>query len=203
MIVVAGPPGSGKSTAFPVSQTGVAYFNVDDRCAVLSAGSYRNITPAIRAQAGRECEEFVSVHTRARRSFAVESTLRTRIALEQARSARAAGFVTALRYIATDSVEENVARVAARAEAGGHAAPPAQIRAIHEASLKNLAEALDVFDRVRVYDNTALGVGPRLVLEARRGRVTRVVGWPPAWLRDALRGTAHERALPASPDLER
>lgn len=183
-----------------MSQAGVDYFNVDDRCAELNGGSYRNITPDIRAQASRECEEFVGTQIRALRSFAVESTLRTRIALQQARSARAAGFFTALRYIATDSIDENIARVAARAEAGGHAAPPAQIRAIYDSSLTNLAEALDVFDRVRVYDNTASGVGPRLVLEARRGRVTRVVGLPPAWLRRALRGTVHERALPVTPE---
>ncbi len=40
MIVVAGPPGSGKSSAFPVSNFGVAYFNADDRTAELNDGSY-------------------------------------------------------------------------------------------------------------------------------------------------------------------
>lgn len=43
MIVVAGPAGSGKSTAFPVAATGVDYFNIDDRAAALNNGSYRNI----------------------------------------------------------------------------------------------------------------------------------------------------------------
>lgn len=203
MIVVAGPPGSGKSVGFPVGSQGIDYFNVDDRCAQLNSGSYRNITPDIRAQASRECEEFIVAHIRARDSFAVESTLRTRVALQQALSARAGGFVTVLRYVATDDVEANIARVAARAEAGGHAAPPNQIREIYAASLKNLAEALDVFDRASVYDNTTPGVGPRVVLEARRGRVKRVVGWPPAWLRRALRGTPYERTLPSSPEMER
>jgi len=40
MIVVAGPPGSGKSTAFPVSSFGVAFFNADDRAATLNGESY-------------------------------------------------------------------------------------------------------------------------------------------------------------------
>ncbi len=30
MVVIAGPPGSGKSTAFPVRESGVDYFNADD-----------------------------------------------------------------------------------------------------------------------------------------------------------------------------
>src|SRR5512145_3491753 len=33
MVVVAGPPGSGKTTYFPVTAFGVDGFNIDDRCA--------------------------------------------------------------------------------------------------------------------------------------------------------------------------
>jgi dephospho-CoA kinase len=40
MIVVAGPPGSGKSSIFPVTSFGVAYFSADDRAAELNGGSY-------------------------------------------------------------------------------------------------------------------------------------------------------------------
>ncbi len=42
MIVVGGPPGSGKSTALPVRSFGVDAFNVDDRCHELH-GSYERI----------------------------------------------------------------------------------------------------------------------------------------------------------------
>jgi hypothetical protein len=40
MIVVAGPPGSGKTSSFPVTAFGVDGFNIDDRCAQI-LGSYR------------------------------------------------------------------------------------------------------------------------------------------------------------------
>jgi dephospho-CoA kinase len=53
MIVVAGPPGSGKSSLFPVSETGLDSFNADDRAAELNSGSYQNITPDIRIQVGK------------------------------------------------------------------------------------------------------------------------------------------------------
>ncbi len=42
MLVVAGPPGSGKTMFFPASALGVDAFNIDDRCAQL-LGSYRAI----------------------------------------------------------------------------------------------------------------------------------------------------------------
>jgi len=39
MTVIAGPPGSGKSSIFPVSGFGVAYFNADDWAAKHNGGS--------------------------------------------------------------------------------------------------------------------------------------------------------------------
>ena len=41
MIVVAGPPGSGKTRYFPVTAFGVDSFNIDDRCAQI-LGSYHD-----------------------------------------------------------------------------------------------------------------------------------------------------------------
>jgi hypothetical protein len=62
MIVVAGPPGSGKSTAFPVSGFDFDSFNADDRAAELNGGLYRGIPPALRAGVNREFEVFVNRH---------------------------------------------------------------------------------------------------------------------------------------------
>jgi hypothetical protein len=47
---IVGPPGSAKSTAFPVSGFGVDFFNADDRDAALNQGCYLNIPRAIREQ---------------------------------------------------------------------------------------------------------------------------------------------------------
>ena len=67
MLVVGGPPGSGKTTFFPIAAMGVDAFSIDDRCAQI-VGNYRAIPPAVRA-VSRECEQFVADHIDARRDL--------------------------------------------------------------------------------------------------------------------------------------
>jgi len=184
MLVVAGPPGSGKTTYFPVTAFGVDSFNIDDRCAQV-LGSYRAISRDVRRAVAQECERFVRDHIERGLGFAVETTLRTTASIEQAVLAKTRGFSTHLRFIATDSVGENISRVLQRAQGGGHGASERDIRAIHEASIANLPRALDVFERVRVYDSTAPWTTPRLVATARDRRITRH-GPSPAWFEGVL-----------------
>jgi len=184
MLVVAGPPGSGKTTYFPVTAFGVDAFNIDDRCAQI-VGSYRAISLEIRRAVARQCERFVREHIERGHAFAVETTLRTTAAIDQAVAARAAGFATHMRFIGTDSVAENVLRVIQRSQGGGHGASERDIRAIHSASIANLGRALRVFELVRVYDSTTPWAPPRLIATARNGRVTRE-GATPAWLERVL-----------------
>jgi len=113
MIVVAGPSGSGKSLFFPVRRMAAHAFNVDDRAALLHGG-YGGIPAVIRAQAQRECEAFVLDQITQRHTFAVETTLRSDAALRQAAIARSNGLRTALVYVCTQDVHENVKRVAER-----------------------------------------------------------------------------------------
>ena len=184
MVVVAGPPGSGKTRYFPVTAFGIDAFNIDDRCAQI-LGSYRAIPRDVRRAVAKECEQFVLGHIAHRESFAVETTLRTTAAIEQAEVARKSGFAAELRFVATDSIAENIARVLQRAQAGGHGASEREIRAIHHASVANLRKAVSAFERVHVYDSTVRWAPPRLVATARDGRVVRQ-GPTPTWLEAAL-----------------
>lgn len=184
MIVVGGPPGSGKTRYFPVTAFGIDAFNIDDRCAQI-LGSYRAIPREVRRAVAKECERFVIEHIERRQSFAVETTLRTRAAIEQAELAKKSGFATEMRFIATDSIVENIARVLQRAQAGGHSASEREIRAIHQASVANLRASIATFERVRVYDSTARWAPPRLVAVAHGGRVVRQ-GATPGWLEAVL-----------------
>jgi predicted ABC-type ATPase len=184
MIVVAGPPGSGKTRYFPVTAFGVDAFNIDDRCAQI-LGSYRAIPRDVRRAVAKECERFVLDHIERQVSFAVETTPRTTAAIAQAELARQGSFATEMHFVATSSIAENVARVIQRAQAGGHGASERGIRAIHRASVANLRAAIATFVRVRIYDSTARWEPPWLVAVARAGRVV-LEGATPGWLDAAL-----------------
>jgi predicted ABC-type ATPase len=189
MIVVAGPPGSGKSVAFPVDSFGVDSFNADDRSAQLNNGSYQGIPLEIRAIANKEFEAFVEDHIRNHKSFAIETTLRSDITFRQADQARAEGFEIQMRYIALNGFAQNLKRVIARALAGGHSAPADQLQKIHEASLRNLPKAIREMDRIQVYDNSAPDRRPKRVLSAQSGKVTYLHPSPPEWLEVVLAGS--------------
>lgn len=65
MLVVAGPPGSGKTTYFPVTAFGVDSFNIDDCCAQV-LGSYRAISRDVRRAVAQECERSSAITSSAR-----------------------------------------------------------------------------------------------------------------------------------------
>ena len=195
MVVVAGPPGSGKSSLLrPPGDSELAYFNADERARDLNQGSGHNISMAIRAVVNQDLEAFILDHIREGRSFCYETTLRTTITYDQARLAKSHGFRTVMQYVALSSVEDSIERVRARAEQGGHSAPPERIREIYEASLKNLPRALTEFGYVEVYDNSdRVERGrPTLVLEGINGRIVSLIAQVPEWTVNALRGTEHE-----------
>lgn len=117
----------------------------------------------------RRCERFVLARVERRESFAVETTLRTTAAIDQAELARKSASATEMHFVATDSIAENVARLLQRSQAGGRGASERDIRAIHQASVENLREAMRTFGRV-VYDSTARWTPPRLAAVARGRR---------------------------------
>jgi len=196
MFIVAGPPGGGKSSFFALSGFADHVFNADDRAAELNAGSYQNIPTAVRATVNREFESFVRGSIRSGASFALETTLRSTITFEQAKLARENGFRITMFYVALDSVERHIERVMRRAARGGHSASESTLRRIHASSLGNLPASLipenSGIEIVQVYDNSRSERRPRLVLEARRGRIVRLADDFPQWLQQALAWTGNE-----------
>jgi predicted ABC-type ATPase len=193
MTVVAGPPGSGKSTRFPLSSFNVEYFNADDRAAGLNGGSYHKISKEIRTQVNLEFQQWIIDHIRARKSFAIETTLRSPITFEQARLARGHGFWTSIQFVSAGSVSECVSRVMERSYRGGHSASERLVREIYDRSMRNLLAALDfrqtAIDVVRVYDNSLFEKPLAKLIEMRNGRVTYVSSKMSLWLEELLRGT--------------
>jgi predicted ABC-type ATPase len=186
MIVVAGPPGSGKSSAFPVAGFGIRHFNADDRAAELNGGSYRGISTNIREIVNAEFEAFVQGCIARLESFAIETTLRSEVTFHQARLAKMAGFETNMRYLALHDFSAHLKRVKARADAGGHSASETTLRRIYQASLANLTRAVTEMDGLWVYDNSLVGGPPTLLLQSEKGAIRFLIDTPPNWLNTAL-----------------
>lgn len=186
MIVIAGPPGSGKSTAFPVAGIGVVFFNADDRAAELNAGSYHGISQNIRQIVNREFETFVLGCIARGESFAIETTLRSSVTFEQARLAREAGFTVEMRYLALEGFSMHLERIKIRSDAGGHSASETTLRRIYDSSLRNLPQAVKEVDELHVYDNSQLASPPQFVMEARDGAIVFLAEDPPQWLAEAF-----------------
>jgi predicted ABC-type ATPase len=186
MFIVAGPPGSGKSTAFPVAAFGVDSFNADDHAAALNNGSYCDIPREVRARVNALFEAFVLEHIDARSSFALETTLRSAVTFEQAALARRAGFVVEMRYLCLPNVEMHLERVKMRADRGGHSAPEPILRGIYESSIANLPRAIREMDLIYVYENGEWGKTPAMLLQAEQGEVVYRAERIPQWLAGSL-----------------
>jgi predicted ABC-type ATPase len=198
MIIIAGPPGSGKSSRFPLSAFGVEWFNADNRAAELNSGSFRKISNEIRAQVNVEFQRWILDHITARKSFALETTLRSPITFEQSRLASEHGFWVSMNYVAAGSVEESIRRIVERSYRGGHSASERLVRDIYKKSTKNLFTALDFkesgIEVVRIYDNSEVGGQVRQLLNFRRGRPRSVATAIPTWLESLFQGTDFEVA---------
>lgn len=198
MDLVAGPPGSGKSTFFPVAGREQDSFNIDERRKELNKGSSQGIPREIREQAITDYNAFIDGHIRDGKSFSIEVTLAKDITFEQAERAKQHGFRVHLTYVAAE-LEDCIQRVANRVEMGGHGVSPDVLRETYSASMANLPQAIRGFDVVQIYDNGVRGqvdeslheAKPRLVLEAQRGALDYLAPDPPRWLTAALADTEY------------
>ena len=186
MYIVAGPPGSGKSTVFPASDFGADFFNADDRAAQINHGLYLGISQSIRDKVNRQYESFVNDCIARRVSFAIETTLRSSITFDQAATARREGFFVEMHYLALSNFAQHVERVKIRADSGGHSAPESVLRAIYDSSLANLARAIRQMDSISVYDNSEYDTVPQVLLQAEGGHVVYIAARCPKWLEQAL-----------------
>src|ERR1035437_3068066 len=102
MDLVAGPQGSGKSTFFPVEESGHDAFNIDAHRKRLNRGTAQKISLDVQKKAAADYEAFIEGHIRKKKSFSIEFTLGKEVTFAQARRAHQEGFSVHLTYIAAD-----------------------------------------------------------------------------------------------------
>jgi len=196
MYVVAGPAGSGKSTAFPGDGFGCDYFNADNYAAMLNGGSYVGIPKSIRTAAGPICEKFIQDHIALGRDFATETTLRSPIVFDQMKQAHSAGFAVSFRYVCVDSFSTSVKRVTQRAYQGGHSGSEDTVREIRSKSLANFRRVFEELGRtvdfLNVYDNSTHAKPPKLIASFQAREIVLLGPQIPPWLVKALEQTPYE-----------
>jgi predicted ABC-type ATPase len=136
LIIIAGPNGAGKTTFareyLSAEEAEFEFVNADEIARALST---RRGDPALDIQSGRLMLARISQLVDASANFVVETTLATLMYARKIPRWRALGYETTLVYLQLESVEESVARVRKRVEAGGHGIPEDAIRRRFDKSL--------------------------------------------------------------------
>jgi predicted ABC-type ATPase len=179
LTVIAGPNGSGKSTL-----TGSFEFEGRDRLldpdAIARALNPVDPTAAAIA-AGRDVVRRTADYLDQGLSFAVETTLSSRGRVDLIRKAKSRGYEIHLVFIGLDSPERCITRIRSRAARGSQFIPDADVRRRYVRSVANSAQALQLADVAKFYDNS--GDGARLVLVANAGILVWQAEPVPEWLK--------------------
>lgn len=177
--VIAGPNGAGKSTLVSDRLQGrLPFVNPDDIARTIAPTDFDN--PQTVLQAGRQAVKIRRAHLEAGRSFAIETTLTGRSALDLIDQAKGLGYKVNLVFIGLDDVSLSQARVAQRVLSGGHNVPDEDLTRRFSRSLENLQRASTLVDRLWVLDNS--GERRRLILSAVQNVARFMSNKVPAWV---------------------
>lgn len=180
--VFSGPNGAGKSTLVDrYVATRLPVVNPDNiaRTLPVDLGQAERIMRAGRAAVAARQRMLDS-----RESFAIETTLTGKSELDLMRAAAAAGYKVNLVYIGLGDVGFSIGRVRSRVASGGHDVPLPDLLRRFSRSLANLPIAMQLAERVLLFDNS----GPRrqLIFSREKGRVKFRSSAIPHWAMDIL-----------------
>lgn len=181
MILLAGPNGAGKSTLY---MTRVApkfagpFINAD----IIQRQELRDDSPETAYRAAEMAAARRRDALAKGRDFVTETVFSHPSKLDLVREARNKGYTVWVMHLGVDSPDLSVARVAHRVEAGGHGVPEVKIRERYARSAPLIREAVHLADTGLVYDNSAAGQPPKLILTFNRGILLKVRPNPPAWI---------------------
>lgn len=106
----------------------------------------------------------------ARVSFTFETVMSHMSKIDVLRKAKAMGFRTYLYFVATDSVEINLSRVASRVRMGGHSVPEDKVIERYNRSLDLLYDAIRQTDRAFIFDNSSENCESHWIAEITDGK---------------------------------
>lgn len=122
-------------------------------------------------------------------SFTFETVMSHASKVEFLGEAKRQGFKTYLYYVATVDPKINIARVKYRVYAGGHDVPSHKIYERYYRSLDLLMSAIEVSDRVYIFDNSSDGEKASFIAEIENAEVLKLnpaVHYFPKWFVDKV-----------------
>jgi len=190
LCIVAGPNGSGKTTTTEQllkNEWGADsfYINPDDIAKEIF-GDWNSSDAVLKAaqratELRYECLE-KSV------DFVFETVFSSEEKMDFLRKAKETGFFIRIFYVCTESPLININRIAQRYLNGGHEVPISKTISRYFGSLKNLAEAISIADRVYLYDNSVENTEPRLILRTSDGKIVkRYTDDIPLWVKKVIK----------------
>ena len=150
LVLIAGSNGAGKTTLFRDQFPHHARVDADQ----LSRSLAPDAVATSVIEAGREALRITHDLIDRDRPIVLETTFAGAQPIRLVRSAKAAGYSTAMIYICLDTEDRYVSRVAARVALGGHAIPEETTRRRVDRSADRLAANWRLFDTGLVIDNT-------------------------------------------------
>ena len=188
LLVIAGPNGAGKTTVTHRLRRdkwseGVEYLNPDE-IARDRFGDWNSET-AVR-QAAEWTQQRREELLAAGSGIAFETVFSVADKVDFLARARRRGYFIRVFFIGTSDPRINAARVADRVLAGGHSVPIEKIISRYAKAMANVAAAVELADRVYLYDNSVDGVEARLCARTHGALLRKVYGELPTWVEDAV-----------------
>ena len=174
LLIVAGPNGSGKTSAYQdadIEEAGRSVWIINPD---LLAARIRDIEGVELGQANlyaiQRIEAWLEASIRAHQTVGVETVLSTAKYCRLVEMAKALGFRIRLIYVLLDNPKRNIERVRIRVKKGGHAVPEDKIVERYFRSLGQMPWFLQQADQAWLFDNS--GAQPRLIGKKDVGLIT-------------------------------
>ena len=191
MCIVAGPNGSGKTTTTEqllLNEWGAdsLYINPDNIAREIF-GDWNSADAVLKAaqkatQQRDQCLENGQ-------DFVFETVFSSPEKMDFIRKAKDAGFFIRIFYVCTESPLININRIAQRYLNGGHEVPISKVISRYYSSLKNISKAIEIADRIYLYDNSIENKEPRLILRTADGKIAkRYTDHIPDWVMAIIKG---------------